>query len=46
MRKKDGIGIINIKKRGQLIGAEINFESEKRERHREYEKGMETIYSS
>ncbi|WP_240614773.1 hypothetical protein [Polaribacter filamentus] len=27
--KKDGIGLINIKKRSQLIGAEINFESEK-----------------
>ncbi|SDS37542.1 hypothetical protein SAMN05216503_2864 [Polaribacter sp. KT25b] len=27
--KKDGIGLINIKKRAQLIGAEIDFESEK-----------------
>jgi two-component system NarL family sensor kinase len=27
--KKEGIGLINIKKRSQLIGAEINFESEK-----------------
>lgn len=27
--KKDGIGLINIKKRAQLIGAQISFESEK-----------------